>query len=266
MLVLVPKWPKNWRGSIVLTFAEVPESCPPYRIRRLLPSYEICMQSSHISCTSWIQIRANGATEGFFASIGASLQTELGVWIMWSDDVATTFYGALAAAAEFAIDRAMTGLLLSRATSITRSKRDIRKYAKSSSVVASYRPEPIDPRCPAIPAPSLPPRGFEIPCSSSTSRQRRATFGQRIDCINSIDSRRKATIVEVWRCCPTRRPGSDSTSSSRSTTTSSSHPTCSTAACPRRWPSGRRRSSRPTTGARYGVTRIATIPTSVSMR
>jgi hypothetical protein len=49
--------------------------------------------------------RANGALDSFFASIGALCQTEHGVWILWSDDVATAFYGALAAAAEFAINR-----------------------------------------------------------------------------------------------------------------------------------------------------------------
>jgi hypothetical protein len=43
-------------------------------------------------------------TEGFFASIGALCDTELGVWIMWTDDVATAFYRALAAAGEFAIN------------------------------------------------------------------------------------------------------------------------------------------------------------------
>jgi hypothetical protein len=48
---------------------------------------------------------ANGATEGYFASIGALCETEIGVWIMWADEVATAFHGALAAAAEFAISQ-----------------------------------------------------------------------------------------------------------------------------------------------------------------
>jgi hypothetical protein len=49
--------------------------------------------------------QASGALDSFYASIGALCQTEHGVWVIWSDDVATAFYQALAAAAEFAINR-----------------------------------------------------------------------------------------------------------------------------------------------------------------
>ena len=49
--------------------------------------------------------RASGAIDIFFASVGALCETEHGVWVLWSDDVATVFYRALAAAAEFAISR-----------------------------------------------------------------------------------------------------------------------------------------------------------------
>lgn len=100
-----PELARDWRGSVVLTFAEVPESSPPY----LNPSIVAFLQSLYAQCPYLLYFLnpdpAYGATEGFFASIGALCETEIGVWIMWTDDVGTAFYGALAAAAEFAINR-----------------------------------------------------------------------------------------------------------------------------------------------------------------
>jgi hypothetical protein len=100
-----PELARDWRGSVVLTFAEVPESCPPY----LNPSIVAFLQSLYAQFPYLLYFLnpdpANGATESFFASIGALCETELGVWIMWTDDVSTAFYGALAAAAEFAINQ-----------------------------------------------------------------------------------------------------------------------------------------------------------------
>jgi hypothetical protein len=49
--------------------------------------------------------RASGTLDGFFASLGALCETELGVWVIWSDDVEKAFYHALAEAAEFAINQ-----------------------------------------------------------------------------------------------------------------------------------------------------------------
>lgn len=46
-----PELARDSRGSIVLTFAEVPES-HPYLNPSIAAFYKICMQSSHISCTS----------------------------------------------------------------------------------------------------------------------------------------------------------------------------------------------------------------------
>jgi hypothetical protein len=46
---------------------------------------------------------ASGALDSFFASVGALYETQTGVWIGWSDDVAKEFFAALVAAAEFAI-------------------------------------------------------------------------------------------------------------------------------------------------------------------
>jgi hypothetical protein len=98
-----PELTRDWRGSVVLTFAEVPESAPPY----LNPSVVAFLQSLYAQCPHLLYFLnpdpAYGATEGFFASIGALCETEIGVWIMWTDDVATAFYGALAAAAEYAV-------------------------------------------------------------------------------------------------------------------------------------------------------------------
>jgi hypothetical protein len=97
-----PALARDWRGSVVLTF-EVPEGSPPY----LNPSIVAFLQSLYAQCPYLLYFLnpdlVNGATEGFFASVGALCETEFGVWIMWTDDVATAFYGALAAAAEFAI-------------------------------------------------------------------------------------------------------------------------------------------------------------------
>ena len=95
---------RAWRGSVVLSFAQVPENYPylnpavaaflknvfsefPYLLYFLNPDWE------------------KGAVDSFLASIGALSQTQDGVWIVWSDAVATAFYRALAAAAEFAINR-----------------------------------------------------------------------------------------------------------------------------------------------------------------
>jgi hypothetical protein len=48
---------------------------------------------------------ASGALDSFFASIDALCENEHGVWVIWSDDVATAFFRALAEAAEFAVNR-----------------------------------------------------------------------------------------------------------------------------------------------------------------
>jgi hypothetical protein len=99
-----PELARDWRGSVLLTFAEVPESHPYVN-----PSIVAFLQSLYAEFPHLLYFLnpdpANGAPDSFFASIGAFCETELGVWIMWSDDVATAFYQALAAAAEFAINR-----------------------------------------------------------------------------------------------------------------------------------------------------------------
>jgi len=95
---------RAWRGSVVLSFAEVPESHP-----YLNPAIAAFLQNLYSEFPHLLYFldpdRASGSLDGFCASIGALCQTQAGVWILWSDDVATAFYQALGAAAEFAINR-----------------------------------------------------------------------------------------------------------------------------------------------------------------
>ena len=99
-----PEVARDSRGSIVLTFADVPESHP-----YLNPSIAAFLQNLYAEFPYLLYFLdpdwANGALNSFFASIGALCQTDHGVWIIWSDDVAAAFYRALAEAAEFAINR-----------------------------------------------------------------------------------------------------------------------------------------------------------------
>lgn len=90
------------RGSFVLSFAEVPESHPYLNpavaafVEKLYSEFPYLLYFLNPDPTS-------GALDIFYASVGALYQTQHGVWGLWSDDVATAFYQALAAAAEFAI-------------------------------------------------------------------------------------------------------------------------------------------------------------------
>lgn len=99
-----PARARVWRGSVVLSFAEVQESYP-----YLNPAIAAFLQNLYSEIPHLLYFlnphRASGALDSFYASIGALYQTEHGVWVLWSDDVATAFYRALAAAAEFAINR-----------------------------------------------------------------------------------------------------------------------------------------------------------------
>ena len=95
---------RAWRGSVVLSFAEVPEGHP-----YLNPGIAAFLQNVYSEFPYLLYFLSphwgSGALDGFFASVGALCQTQVGVWVLWSDDVATAFYGALAAAAEFAINQ-----------------------------------------------------------------------------------------------------------------------------------------------------------------
>jgi hypothetical protein len=99
-----PARARVWRGSVVLSFAEVQESHP-----YLNPAIGAFLQNLYSEIPYLLYFlnphRANGALDSFFASIGALCETQDGVWLLWSDDVATAFYRALADAAEFAINR-----------------------------------------------------------------------------------------------------------------------------------------------------------------
>ena len=97
-----PARARVWRGSVVLSFAEVQES-----YHYLNPAIAAFLQNLYSEIPHLLYFlnpdRANGAVDGFCASVGAVCQTEAGVWLLWSDDVATALYEALAEAAEFAI-------------------------------------------------------------------------------------------------------------------------------------------------------------------
>jgi hypothetical protein len=92
------------RESVVLSFQEVQESHP-----YLNPAIATFLQNvySEFPYLSYFlnPDRERGALDSFFASIGALCETEHGVWVLWSDDVATAFHRALTAAAEFAINQ-----------------------------------------------------------------------------------------------------------------------------------------------------------------
>jgi hypothetical protein len=103
-VVADPALARAWRGSVVLSFAEVPESHP-----YLNPAIAAFLQNVYSEFPYLLYFlnphRESGALDSFFASIGALCQTQTGVWVLWSDDVATALYRALADAAEFAINR-----------------------------------------------------------------------------------------------------------------------------------------------------------------
>jgi hypothetical protein len=99
-----PALARAWRGSIVLNFAEVEEieESHPY----LNPKIAGCLHDLYSQFPYLLYFldpdRPSGALDGFFASIGALCQTDEGIWVLWSDEVGTAYYRALAAAAEFA--------------------------------------------------------------------------------------------------------------------------------------------------------------------
>ena len=99
-----PELARAWRGSVVLSFAEAPESYP-----YLNPEIAAFLQNVYSEFPYLLYFlnpdRESGALDSFFASIGALAETPAGVWIVWSDDVERAFFAALAAAAEFAINR-----------------------------------------------------------------------------------------------------------------------------------------------------------------
>jgi hypothetical protein len=99
-----PAVARDWRGSVVLTFAQVSDSHP-----YLNPSIAAFLKNLYAEFPHLLYFLnpdwANGALDSFYASVGALCETENGVWVMWSDDVKAAFFRALAAAAEFAINQ-----------------------------------------------------------------------------------------------------------------------------------------------------------------
>jgi hypothetical protein len=109
-----PELARASRGSIVLRFVEVPESHPyvnPAVAAFLQDLYSEFPYLLYFLNPDW----ASGSLDSFFASVGALSETSEGVWVLWSDDVETAFYQALAAAAEFAIKQGDDWVALTKA-------------------------------------------------------------------------------------------------------------------------------------------------------
>jgi hypothetical protein len=99
-----PGLARAWRGSVVLAFAEVQGSYP-----YLIPAIAGFLKNVYSEFPYLLYFLnpdpAKGALDGFYATVGALHEDQYGVWVIWSDDVATAFFAALADAAEFAINR-----------------------------------------------------------------------------------------------------------------------------------------------------------------
>jgi hypothetical protein len=97
-----PELARDWRGSVVLTFAQVPESYP--YLNQSVVAYLKNLYAELPYLLYFLNSdRVNGALDSFFASIDALSENDYGVWLIWSDDAATAFFRALAEAAEYAI-------------------------------------------------------------------------------------------------------------------------------------------------------------------
>lgn len=97
-----PERTQSWRGSVELVFDEAPEGHPyadPAIAAFLAKAYSEIPHLLYFLNPD----RATGVLDTFYAAIGALQQTPEGVWVLWSDDVATAFFDRLADAAEFAI-------------------------------------------------------------------------------------------------------------------------------------------------------------------
>jgi hypothetical protein len=124
-----PARARVWRGSVVLSFAEVQESHT-----YLNPAIAAFLQNLYSEIPYLLYFLnphpASGALNSFYASIGALCQTQEGLWVLWSDDVATAYYRALAEAAEFAINRGDDWVAVVKGY----------QYDESQSVLSKIRP------------------------------------------------------------------------------------------------------------------------------
>ncbi len=99
-----PALARAWRASVVLSFAEVPETHP--YLNSAVAGFLQKLYSEFPHLLYFLNPdRASGGIDSFFASLGAICEDQSGIWVVWSDDVQVAYYGALTAAAEFAIKR-----------------------------------------------------------------------------------------------------------------------------------------------------------------
>jgi Homeodomain-like domain len=99
-----PALARAWRASVVLSFAEVPETHPYLNssvagfLQKLYAEFPYLLYFLNPD-------RTTGGIDSFFASLGVICEDQSGIWVVWSDDVQWAYYDALTAAAEFAVKR-----------------------------------------------------------------------------------------------------------------------------------------------------------------
>lgn len=98
-----PEQARAARGSVVLRFSDALPEFNPF----LNSGVAAFLQSVYAEFPHILYFLdpdpANGALDGYFASVGALYENEFGAWVLWDDDVADAFYEILANAAEFAV-------------------------------------------------------------------------------------------------------------------------------------------------------------------
>ena len=105
----------------------------------------------------------SGALDIFYASVGALYQTQHGVWGLWSDDVATAFYQALAAAAEFAIKQGDDWVAVVKGYEYDERQTrfaEIRAILVTRGVIPAWTDQSTVPG--PVPAPLVPRQGLEM--------------------------------------------------------------------------------------------------------
>ncbi len=99
-----PALARTWRGSVVLSFANVPD-LHPFLNSSITAFLEKLYEEFPYLLYFLNPDRTTGGIDTYFAAIGAIVEDHSGVWVVWSDDVQVAYYRVLTAAAEFAVKR-----------------------------------------------------------------------------------------------------------------------------------------------------------------
>ncbi|BBZ45907.1 hypothetical protein [Mycobacterium parmense] len=97
-----PERARSWCGSVELVFDEVPPG-HPYRDPAIVAFLEKAYSEIPHLLYFLNPDRSTGVLDTFYAAMGALDHTPLGVWVLWSDELAEVFFQRLTDAAEFAI-------------------------------------------------------------------------------------------------------------------------------------------------------------------